>query len=703
MKTVHYLGILVFLVIVLSQPFFSSLFIQDQIWINTIAVLGYIALVYPVFLLYKQLIKKLTYRIDQLSKNHLESKAEINKLHDLTKNDFIYYKHTKDTPFDEISPSVFDILNITPDNFRKFYKIYKADVLYQGVFDRVLEYEKNGMRVPQYEVELKTQKGRLLTFEVIEIPIFDEDKELIGVWGTLRYIRHNKTDFNLKQYNSEDKFNLLLDNINDGIMLLKGDRFVDCNTKALDIFETSLDQMIMYSPFSSKYSPITQPSGKNSKDDALKRIHLAYDGKPQMFEWVHLKPSGEPFNVKIKLFKYEHENEVYLLVIMQDISSEYRLSHLVNKKSQLVDLLFMHSSIAMLEFNLDKEIIDFNLAFSKLFGLGKEIIRKKVNQILINDELDILLQTSKRKNEEFIEIRLDKQNEQSIFSIKIVSTAEDNSNKGGIMLIEEINDVKKLEIDLSIQENNFNEIIKKSNDVLYKYDLVNRRYIYVSQSVENIFEYSPAEFKSMSDAELKSILHPKEYNRAHIIIAKLFDGKLTKKERQLEYRIINKSGVVKWIRDSYSIILDNNGTPKAILGVISDLTEQKKNLLFIDKKDKLLEIMIENINQGMTVVIDNKIEYVNSKLLEMTAYTKEELNDVEALFLFATESDKMRLKDEYIDIIAGNSKTNELSYWLVKKTGETIFIKNEYYIDRDNPQNRYILTTDITEEKHRGL
>lgn len=701
MKTIHILGLLIVLIIIASQPLLTSLFIQNPDVINFISILAYLLIAYPVFLAYKQIIKKLKSRIDQVSLNNIKLRSEVDRLYELTKDDFIYYKHNVNEPFSKISNSVNDILQILPEDFKKHYKMYKAEPLFSDVFERVKKYEQQGIRVPQYEVELKSKKGIPVKFEVLETPVFNDNKELISVWGTLHHIHSQNMDLNLSDCSDNDKFKLLYDNINDGVLLIKGDRFIDCNTKALKIFNSSLDQIIMYSPFSNKYSPVTQPSGKNSKEDALKRMNLAYEGKLQKFEWVHLKQSGEPFNAEVKLVRHEYANEVYLLAIVKDVTLKYTLNNHIHEKVQMIKLLFTHSPIAMVEFNLEYEVRSFNNAFLELFTLKKEIVNKELKQILKSDSLDELYEVFKGEKEKSKKIQFQKSDLGETFeaNVKFIPINENKIRKGGMLLIEEINELKKLKNHLNIQQNNFEEIIEKSKDVLYKYDIKNKKYIYVSKSVEKIFEYTSEEFKAMSDVELKSMLHPKELNRANLIIAKFFDEKETPKKQQLEYRIINKLGVVKWIRDSYTIVMDENNEPAAILGIIGDLTKRKLDEERIRQKEGLLEVVTENIDQGMAVIIENKIELINSKLIDITGYSEEELNQAECLFVFAQEDIKEKSKNEYIKIISGASKEKNLSYWLKTKSGENIFIENEYYLDPKNPQNRYVLTKDITHKK----
>jgi PAS domain S-box-containing protein len=456
----------------------------------------------------------------------------------------------------------------------------------------------------------------------------------------------------------------------------------------------------MYSPFSKKFSPKTQPSGKVSKDEALMRMKLAYEGNSQNFEWMHLTQNGKPFYVKINLTKYDYKGERYLMAILKDITDKYDYIEQMKEKEYITNLLFEQSTTSALKFDSYNNITAYNDAFSKLFRINSDILNKNINLVLQNTELEKLIRSSRESHTQTKNIHFFMDSKANSFEaqVKILAFAENSQEAGGIILFEETNKIAELKVDIDKDQNNFEEIISKSQDIIYKYSIKDKKYVYLSKSVENIFGYTAIEISDMSEKEIEAIIHPDDLSRSNVLLTRFFNPEQKDTEQQVEYKIIHKSGVIKWVKDSYSIIKDENGEAIAVIGVISDLTSQKEDGLFIKHKEKLLQIMTENISQGITVIIENKIQLVNTNLTNITGYSKEELNNVESLFIFAAEQEKIRLKNDYIKVISGSAQINELSYWFTKKSGENIFIKNQYFLDSENSGNRYILTTNETQE-----
>ncbi len=123
---------------------------------------------------------------------------------------------------------------------------------------------------------------------------------------------------------SEKKFRMLFENASDAILLLRGDKFIDCNVRTLEMFGCKTrDQIVGHPPYD--FSPPRQPSGRESYEFAIEKINAAYAGQPQYFEWTHAKSDGTPFLAEVSLDVVDLGEEVLLQASVRDITERRQL------------------------------------------------------------------------------------------------------------------------------------------------------------------------------------------------------------------------------------------------------------------------------------------------------------------------------------------------------------------------------------------
>lgn len=176
---------------------------------------------------------------------------------------------------------------------------------------------------------------------------------------------------------SEERFRTLFESANDGIFLTDAGVFVDCNSKAVEMygFEEKAD-VLGHNPV--EFSPPLQPDGSDSGKKAYGLIFKALSGVPQKFYWKSLRGDGTLLDVDISLNAVNLKGKTYIQAIVRDITERKALER---QREDLLEILRhdMKTPLAIILGNAE-------LALDKGGGAVDEAMVKMLESIHANVE-----------------------------------------------------------------------------------------------------------------------------------------------------------------------------------------------------------------------------------------------------------------------------------------------------------------------------
>gem|GEM_PF-1481983 len=202
--------------------------------------------------------------------------------------------------------------------------------------------------------------------------------------------------------------------------------------------------------------------------------------------------------------------------------------------------------------------------------------------------------------------------------------------------------------------------------------LSDNRIVYANKAWADITEYTVEEMLTWDPKAFLTRVHPED--REHMLeqAEKKQQGS-NDFEASYDWRLITKSGKEKWI-SMYSRPVPYGGAT-ADLATMVDITEKKNVFISLQQSEAKYRLLVENAGDGIFILQDEVIRFVNKKAIEVTGYSREELLLTPFVNLIHPE-DRRAAKTRYDKRIEGENVPTTHSFRAINKSGETLWIQS---------------------------
>ncbi len=267
------------------------------------------------------------------------------------------------------------------------------------------------------------------------------------------------------------------------------------------------------------------------------------------------------------------------------------------------------------------------------------------------------------------------------------------SHEGVLMFFHETTDKKETENQIKAAYN----IINKSNSIaiLCKngWDFPIE---FASENTINLFGYSHTELIK-GTVKLHQLVFPEDLKLVSETFLKLLKREKSNEFKFQPFRILTKTGGVKWIQANMDVVRNSDKEVTHIQGICEDITERKK----VEEENRKHLLTIEKSANIITIInAKGVIEFINPKFTEIYGFTKEEILGKMYNILKSEKQSKGLYTQMWKSVVGGNIWQGQIQN--KAKNGKLIWVQHTITPvknDFGKIVNYITISEDITERK----
>jgi PAS domain S-box-containing protein len=369
-----------------------------------------------------------------------------------------------------------------------------------------------------------------------------------------------------------------------------------------------------------------------------------------------------------------HELQVHQIEL-ETQAEELRRTHaeLEESRDKYLDL-YEFAPVGYITLTDTESVSEVNITGAKLLGVSRNKLQKvQFRKFVVPEDSDqwarYFVKMADTGKKQTCTLRL-RRGDGSAFHAHLEGIRITESSNGATtvkLTISDITEIGVVEAALAEREEQFRSVVQNSSDLTILTD-PKGSVTYVSPQCEQVLGYSPTE---LIGKIIPDIIHPDDVARCREEWEKVAWQGL--KIQDYEYRIIDSRGLVRWISHSASRTTVN-GRILGIQSAIRDITGRKNAEEKVRESETKYKEVIENANEAIVVVQDEKIEYANPRAVDVIQATPEEIAS-HPFVNFIHPDDRELVFDRYQRRLKGEDIQENYDFRLLSPSGHPVWVQ----------------------------
>ena len=497
------------------------------------------------------------------------------------------------------------------------------------------------------------------------------------------------------------------------------DRLESCSEEYAKLFNMSVEEVLEAQNSFEKLLDVIHPDDRDSYLAATRELH---DTKTLEIDFRVLLDDGTVRHLREFVIRVLDDDGVDRgsVGLLQDISRQIDYEQELEFRNDIARQTEEITDIGHFVYDEDHHKYLFvSEGYARIHGCSVEECKQSVTS-LEEDLADIHEEDRHRVAEEYryfvangepcaVEFRLLRRDGQVrwVRELSYPKVMRDGRVSHTLGVMQDITDRVQREQELMFREAMANQAEAITDIGYFMYDLLEDRHLFVSQGQARIVGMGVDEFfkKVQSSEDYLKLIYAEDRDR----IAQVYRDSATSRDGwQVEYRIQRTDGKMRWVQEIGKAHKRNGDRVEQTIGVVQDVTRQKKieqELLYKDALANQAEA-ITDIGHFVYDEIRERFLYASPGLERILEMRPEDFEDAELMGIDSLQivhpDDRERVQKVYNQFMAGCHDW-QVDYRVQRDNGEVRWVREvgkAHVINHGIPEQTIGVLQDITEQKN---